>query len=130
MFQYKQDDRHDWLGDAAEAYVKYCFACEGGFEIFSAGKWTPDVVVRDTAVDKWWRIEVKSTTKEKGTINRPSLSNLAKKADVLAEVRFLKEKGVRLTLVKLSAVDHWRRLTISGEGHIRAFLYDQAAKSS
>jgi len=37
MTTYKQNGSHDWLGDAAENYVRYCFAREG-YEVFGAGK--------------------------------------------------------------------------------------------
>lgn len=57
---HQKDDSHDWLGDAAENYVRYCFARDG-FEVFGSGKWAADLIVRNTDLDeeKWWRVEVK-----------------------------------------------------------------------
>lgn len=121
----KQDDRHDWLGDAAESYVAYCFASAQGFEVFGAGKWTADIVVHDTKDDRWWRIEVKSTDKEKPgkKYERKDLAKkLAKKADILTQVSF-KKGEVSIKIGKLSTEYGCEHVTpVRDPGDIRKWM--------
>lgn len=117
--KYKMDARHDWLGDAAESYVAYCFASQG-LEVFGAGKWTADLVVRDPKLDKWWRIEVKSTDRE--TRRRYKFKLLAKKADIFAQVLFHRG-SITLKLGRLSLDSGLSDLReISEPEEIRKFL--------
>lgn len=116
--EYKMDARHDWLGDAAESYVAYCFACEG-FEVFGAGKWTADLVIRDAKRNEWWRIEVKST--DRLTPRRYKFKELAKKADIFAQVVF-KKGTIVLNLGRLSVEEGCKEFGEVKEGGIRAFL--------
>lgn len=97
---HQQNDSHDWLGDAAENYVRYCFAREG-FEVFGAGKWSTDCAVHDKETDKWYRVEVKSTDRPKRPL-RPGRANLAGHADLLAEVVFTDDLEDHSTAMKLS----------------------------
>lgn len=84
MIQRKQTEAHDWLADCAENYIAYLCA-HAGFEVFGAGKWGADVVVHDK--DGWWRIEVRSTDREKRPGNKAA-QKLKGKAELLAEVKF------------------------------------------
>jgi len=92
---HQQDDSHDWLGDAVESYVRYCFARDG-FEVFGAGKWAADLIVRNTGLDeeKWWRVEVKSG-------HAPSLETMARKAELCAKVSIGENRIINFRLIKL-----------------------------
>lgn len=127
MTIYKQNDSHDWLGDAAENYVRYCFAREG-FEVFGAGKWATDCAVHDKQTDKWYRVEVKSTDRPKRPI-RPSVSNLSGRVDLLAEVIFSDDSEhhsttMTLRLVRIDTAGRRGEMCdVWSEGDVRTFLY-------
>ena len=122
---HQKDDSHDWLGDVAENYVRYCFARDG-FEVFGSGKWAADLIVRSTKFDdkkKWWRIEVKSGRRV------PSLKTMAKKAELFARVKL--EKGtISFSLKKLKpkSEQHKAGQEIKGKGDINQFLFPGAKR--
>lgn len=123
---YKQNDSHDWLGDAAEDYVRYCFAREN-FEVFGGGKWSTDCAVRDRETAKWYRVEVKSTDRPKRPI-RPRIKHLLGRVDLLAEVVFGDGVKPHATFIKFRLVsinDLGRRTSIADiekPGDIKRFL--------
>lgn len=83
-----QNESHDWLGEAAENYVRYVLAHEG-FIVFAGSKWGADCAVyHPSNPNKWWRIEVRSTNKNKRPLVK-SKEKIKKIADLVVEVRFL-----------------------------------------
>jgi len=119
----KQNARFDWLADAAEAYVAYCFSRDG-FEVFGAGKWEADLIVRHQKLEdkKWLRVEVKS-----GPVRR--WKRFIKKADLYAEVRFKDEdRTTTFGLYKLNPKARtWKeakgkRTEIKQNGDIKKFF--------
>lgn len=122
---YEQNDSHDWLGDAAEAYVRYCFASEG-FEVFGSGKWAADAAVHDLKSDKWWRVAVKSTDHPKKQVGGRGLNTLidkvSEKAELFAQVRIVRGMPIELRLIKLRGSKRGERCLIGAEGDIKKFL--------
>lgn len=120
---YKQGARHDWLGDAAESYVAYYFASPG-FEVFGAGKWAADVVVRDLKIDRWWRVEVKSTDKQKPRhFKKADFRKFAKKAEIFVWV-FFRNGNITMKAARLSARRGCGKLRdISKPKELREMLY-------
>lgn len=84
---YKQTEAHDWLGEAAESYIAYQMA-HAGFEVFGSSKWGADLAVHDAKSGRWWRVEVRSTDRDK----RPGKKSKEKlrKAELLVEVNLKK----------------------------------------
>src|SRR3989338_7291287 len=60
-----QSQQHDWLADVGEKYVAYLFSRDKRFEVFGSGKWDADCVLHDKKLNKWIRIEVKSSDSKK-----------------------------------------------------------------
>ena len=118
---YKQNDSHDWLGDAAEAYVRYCFAADD-FEVFGSGKWAVDAAVRDRESGRWWRVEVKSTDHPQKRPGRKSLDQLSEKAELFAQVRIVRGKPITLRLTKLREDDRGEGCFVEDKGDIKKFL--------
>jgi hypothetical protein len=85
----KQNESHDWLGEAAENYVRYLFAREG-FQVFAGSKWGADLAVHElNKADRWWRIEVRSTDKDgKSAPNPKPKKKLLKIADFVVNIKF------------------------------------------
>jgi len=82
-----QDESHDWLGDAAENYIRYVFAREG-FRVFAGSKWGADLAVYyANEPSQWWRIEIRSTDRNRPPTKKPK-SKLKRIADLVVEVRF------------------------------------------
>lgn len=117
--------RHDFFGDVAETFVKYSFACEG-FEVFGSGHWAADVVIRNKDNDDWFRVEVKSTDRQRQPSHK-SYEELSKNAELLAEVTLVpkNQNQLCLKLTKLSKRVRREscRIEIEKEGDIRNFLY-------
>lgn len=112
----QQDDSHDWLGDAAENYVRYCFARDG-FEVFGSGKWPADLIARHTELDekKWWRVEVKSG-------HAPSLKTMARKAELCAKVH-IEKQTISFRLIKLKPESNrGEDCLVNEKGDIKRFL--------
>lgn len=109
ILMHQKDERHDWLGDAAESYVRYLFACEG-FHVYGASKWHADIAAYDPKRKKWWRVEVKSTDRSAGKVFKKPLTNLFKKADIVVLVRFSHGKTSRLLHDKKIEVELVMRL--------------------
>jgi len=85
----EQNESHDWLGEAAENYVRYLFAREG-FQVFAGSKWGADLAIhRPGNLKKWWRIEVRSTD-GKGRPNPKSKKRLKEIADFVVNVNLIK----------------------------------------
>lgn len=89
----EQNESHDWLGEAAENYVRYLFAREG-FRVFAGSKWGADLAVHEMhKPNKWWCIEVRSTDKKGRGAPRPkSKAKLEKIADFVINVKLIKNK--------------------------------------
>lgn len=128
LTKYTQNDSHDWLGDAAEDYVRYCFAREG-FEVFGSGKWSTDMAVRDRETNRWYRVEVKSTGRPHGKPLRPGADNLRGRVDLLVEVVFLAETDMACTSLQMIIVSIGKdgkrernKTLIRTDGDLRAFL--------
>ena len=125
--KYIQNESHDWLGDAAENYVRYCFAREG-FEVFGSGKWSTDMAVRDRMTNKWYRVEVKSTDRPHGRPVRPSVANLLGRVDLLVEVVFLRMSESVCTSLQMKIVaigkDGKRGVAavVAKQGDLREFM--------
>ena len=87
----KQNESHDWLGEAAENYVRYLFAREG-FQVFAGSKWGADCSIHYPGnTKKWWRIEVRSTDRDGRGAPRPkSKTKLNKIADFVVNVKLMK----------------------------------------
>lgn len=81
----KMNESHDWLGEAAENYVRYLFACEG-FQVFAGSKWGADLAIhRPGNTKRWWRIEVRSTDRNKRPLKKRK-ERLKQIADFVVEV--------------------------------------------
>jgi hypothetical protein len=83
--QYLDNASHDWLGEAAENYIRYIFAREK-LPVYAGDKWGADCAVYDQESKSLLRIEVKSTDRQR----RPAWNSeqVRSKADIVAEVRF------------------------------------------
>lgn len=83
--QYLDNASHDWLGEAAENYIRYIFAREK-LPVYAGDKWGADCAVYDPVSKSLLRIEVKSTDRQR----RPTWNSeqVRSKADIVAEVRF------------------------------------------
>lgn len=89
-----QNESHDWLGEAAESYVRYLFAREG-FQVFAGSKWGADLAVHEMKrPDKWWRIEVRSTD-GRGRPHPKPKEKLMKIADFVVNVKFNLNSAVK-----------------------------------
>lgn len=87
----KMNESHDWLGDAAENYVRYLFAREG-FQVFAGSKWGADLAVHKLSnPDRWWRIEVRSTDGQ-GSPNPKPKERLLQIANFVVNVKLVKNK--------------------------------------
>lgn len=128
----KQTVIHDWLGDAAENLVRYYFACED-FEVFGGNKWGADIVGYDKQLSfderKWWKIEVKSTDRIAGPFHHANLETLARKADLLVQIRFFRNKPIKCAITKLSTEERGKRCWVEKVGDIREFLYGSPKKN-
>lgn len=93
MASYEQNEAHDWLGDAAENYVRYVLSKEG-FIVFAGSKWGADCAAHHKDdLKRWWRIEVRSTDKKNGLPLLKPKEKLKKIATVVADVKFNKQDG-------------------------------------
>lgn len=85
---FEMNESHDWLGEAAEHYVRYILAREG-FLVFAGSKWDADCAFyRKDNPSRWWKIEVRSTD----TRRWPKIKKYVR-ADFVVDVRF--ERGER-----------------------------------
>lgn len=114
----RQSESHDWLGDAAESYVRYLFAREG-FHVYGASKWHGDIVAYDSMYKNWWKVEVKSTDRSSKAVYRGSMKKLwqKKEPDFLVLVRFSQDKKIEVEFKSKSASRKYNK-----EGDIRDFL--------
>ncbi len=76
----KQNARHDWFGEVAEALICYLFS-KAGFEVYGANKWGADCVIAKDR--KLWRVEVKGSDSRRSNY---SGNKAKKKAEVLAKI--------------------------------------------
>jgi hypothetical protein len=97
----KQDDRHDWFAEAAEAFVGYLFAANN-FEVFGRSKWGADLAIHSRKSNFWIRCEVRSLDK-KGKPKRKKPAKLKNRAEVIAEVTLEKEYELHVVLTKLDS---------------------------
>lgn len=96
--KHKQTEAHDWLADCAENYVAYLGA-HADFEVFGASKWGADVVFHEKKKGGWWRVEVRSTDRDKKPTKKP-IRKLRGKAELLANVVF-HSNAINTTIYRL-----------------------------